>query len=592
MKAFRIFAELRRRRVLRVVGVYAVGAWAAIEVSATVFPLLHLPEWTVTFVVGLALLGLPVASILAWLYDLTPAGVIRTPADGVPVTATATEQGSAPQRGLAGRAAGFFGLGMLVALVSVAAYFRFGPAYVAPVDATGIESIAVLPFADMSERGDQTYFADGMTEELLDRLAHVEGLRVAARTSSFAFRDRDEDVKQIALRLGVESILEGSIRRDGDRLRVTAQLIDARTGYHLWSETYDREVASVFTIQDEISTAIVDALRMQFAGSDPGAASRTGNVRAHDLYLQGMLRLHQRTEAGLRQAIGYFEQSLAEDPEYAPAWAGLAQTYAVLPSISTFPVEEAIGSGAAAAARALAIDATLAEAHAALGQIAQSFEWNFPDAERAYRRAIEYNPAYATAHQWYAESLLLLGRLDAAEDEIDRAIRIDPLSPSAMSVRAYLLAVRGRSDAAREAYRSVTELFPDNTLAALNRALLAVHMRRTDDAAAIATVAMGGDTTAAAAVRSLASRGSGPDDAAIRAAAQLDSRHTPALASLWFAAVGDRETALDRIEQAVAEHSDPNLPFILLHPILRPLGDDPRFMRLIDEVGVVLPANG
>jgi adenylate cyclase len=586
VKPQRFFAEVRRRRVLKVVGVYAVGALAAIDVTGTAFPLLDLPEFLARLVVILALLGFPVAVALAWLFDLTPQGVVRT----LPVEseAVAPPVVAPVPRGLAGKAAGFFGLGMLVALVTVAAYFRFGPAQPTLRSASGISSIGVLPFADLSATRDQEFFADGMTEELLDRLAHVDGLRVAARTSSFAFKGHSEDIKDIGAKLGVEAILEGSIRREGDQLRVTAQLIDARSGYHLWSETFDHQVSSVFAIQDTIANTIVDRLSKQFAGIDPGAVRRTENVRAHDLYLQGELRLHYRGDANVRQALDLFEQSLAEDPEYAPALGGMAQAYAVLPSLGSFPPDEAIAKGTAAAARALALDARLPEAHAALGQIAQSFEWNFEDAERAYRRAIDNNPSYATAHQWYAETLMMMGRLEEARSEIETAIELDPLSPSALTVRAYLSAIRGDYQDATAQYRDATSLYKDYLLGQLNRVLLDAHLHRTSDTAAIAAIAAG-DSAALRAMRTLLEAAGEASSATRDAVRILAASQAPAVAALWAAAGSEPDVALDLLEKATARPNDPNVPFILLHPLFTPLRTNPRFAAIVERVGVRIP---
>jgi TolB-like protein/tetratricopeptide (TPR) repeat protein len=590
----RWFNELRRRKVFRVVGVYAVGAWAVVQVVATTFPLLHLPEWTTLLVLVMALVGFPFALLLAWFFDLTPQGVVRTAAEtevsgavAAPAGPAATVAPAVPGRSVHGRAAGFFGLGMLVALVTVAAYFRFGPT----PGASSIDSIAVLPFVDLSPGRDQEYFSDGMTEELLDRFAHVEGLLVAARTSSFAFKGVNEDVEAIGRKLGVRSVLEGSIRREGDQLRVTAQLIDARTGYHLWSQTYDREVSSVFAIQDEIANEIVRELSKQFTPPEIQPQRRPTSVRAHDLYLQALARWNFRTDANVRQAITLFEQAVKEDPAYAPAFAGLAQAYAVLPSLGSFPVREAILKGTAAAAQALALDAGLADAHAALGQIAQGFEWDLASAERAYRRALTFNSAYATAHQWYAETLVMLGRADEAREHVERALELDPLSPAAMAVQAYVLAVRGDYAAALAGYENVTTLYPDYSLAEINRVLLAVYLRKPEDAAPAALAAAGGDTAAATAIRSVAALRAGGSSPLSQSAAlaRLDAVHAPALAALWHAALGDNEGALRLLESAVAQRSDPNVPFILIHPLLEPLRAEPRFRTLTETVGVVPP---
>jgi len=566
-----------------------VGAWAVIQVAATVFPLLGLPEWTARVVVVLALLGFPMAVVLAWLFDVTAQGVVRTP-DAAPAPADAASPAPAPgvaARG--GRAAGMFGLGMLVALVTVAAYFSFGPA--SPGErARSIDSIAVLPFADRSAAHDQEYFSDGIAEELIDRLAQVEGLRVAARTSSFAFKNTSEDVTDIGRRLRVRSVLEGSVARDGDRLRVTARLVDAQSGYTLWNDSYDREAASVFAIQDEIANAIVDALRKQFAAAEMTATVRATSVRAHDLYLQALARLNYRTDANVRQAISLFEQVIREDSTYAPAFAGLAQAYAVLPSLGDFPVQEAIASGTTAAARALELDAKLADAHAALGQIAQNFRWDLNSAERAYRRALLFNKDYAPAHQWYAEALMMLGELDEAQQQVDTALVLDPLSPSAMTVRAYVLAVRGENELALEQYRNVTSLYPEFTIAQINRALLAVLLKNREEAVAAAPMAAGGDSAATAAIRLVAQAvvDNTRRAEAMAALAAIDRAFTPAVAALWYAALDADDEVLQRLEEAVEARADPNVPFILIHPLFKPLHRNARFTALTETIRISL----
>jgi tetratricopeptide (TPR) repeat protein len=413
---------------------------------------------------------------------------------------------------------------------------------------------------------------------------------VAARTSSFAFKNTNDDIREIGRRLGVRSVLEGSVRREGEQLRVTAQLIDAATGYHLWSQTYDRAVASVFSIQDEIANAIVSELRKQFTPVAVAEQRAPASVRAHELYLQAVSRWHNRTDVSVRLAISLFEQAIAEDPEYAEAYAGLAQAYAVLPSLGDFPVREAIAKGAGAAAQALSLNAGLADAHAALGQIAQGFEWDFNSAERAYRRALTFNPGYATAHQWYAETLMMLGRFDEAQEHVDSAIELDPLSPSARAVRAYLLAVRGDIDGALASYRDVTTLYPDFTLAQINRALLGVQTGRAGDVDAVAMEIAEGDTGVADALRALARAraDSTQHDAALAALPVLDAAFPPALSALWQAAAGEYDGALKRLEVAVEQRADPNIPFILLHPLLLPLRSDPRYLALAETVGIVL----
>jgi serine/threonine-protein kinase len=581
------FSELKRRRVLRSIGFYAVTAWAVVEATATVLPLLGFAESTAVWVVYLALFGFPVVVIAAWMFDLTPHGVVRTP------DAETAQAAPTPAEASRGRAAGFFGAGMIVALATFAAVSRFGPDSLRPdtADRTAIESIAVLPFVDLSESGDQQYFSDGMTEELLNRLTHVEGLDVKARSSSFEFRDRREDVAEIGRRLGVQAVLDGTVRREGGRLRINAKLVDTHTGNLVWSESYDREVSSVFAIQDSIATAIVSELEKQFTPLAPAAGAATTSIRAHDEYLLGMERFHSRTFESVQEAIEHFQTATAEDVEYAPAWAGLAQAYAVLPALGDFPISEAVAKGSAAAAQALALNAQLAEAHGAIGQIAQNFEWDLSSAERAYRRSVTFEKGYATGHQWYAEALMMLGRYDEAMSEIATALELDPLSPAAMSVRGYLLMVRGDEQAAVNAYRALLAQRPDYSLGQMNLALLTAHLGQYDVAAASARAAAGDPALGSALATILA----GAQDAsrrsdAVAALRSLDGRLPGAIGVLWWAVLGESNEVLDRLESIVADHEDANLPYVLLHPLLEDIRSEPRFQAIVQTVGVVLPA--
>lgn len=569
--------ELKRRRVGRVAGVYAVAGWAVMEFATTVFPLLAVfPDWAPTFVVVLTLIGFPIAVVLAWVFDITDHGLERT-TDAVPAASAPTVLPRTP-RGIA-RATGFLGIGILVAFVSFAAYARYSAV---PPGANGsIEAIAVLPFSDLSAAGDQAYFSDGITEELLSRLAQVEGLHVAARTSSFAFKGRNENVRDIGNRLGVQAVLEGSVRREGDRFRIFAQLTDARTGFTIWTETYEREMQSIFAVQDEISAAIVSQLQFHLATAELGSNTGTENVQAHDQYLLGLARLHGRSEDDLVAALGHFEAAVAADSMYALAWAGLAQVHAVRPAIGDANVEEALAAGAAAAARALSINASIAEAHAALGQIAQNFDWDLRGAEDAYRRAVEFKPSYATGHQWYAETLLAQGRTEEARREIDRALELDPLSPAALAVKGLIQTAAEDRAGARATYQTLTARHPTFRLGRVHHALFAVYDG--DVAAARAAVA-GLDVPALGQVFD------GLDDPAKRAAAAAGLKaRTPAeftsLDALWLAALGDPDAAAQVLHAIFERGGDANLPLVLTHPLLASVRDDARVRSIRREMG-------
>jgi adenylate cyclase len=287
------------------------------------------------------------------------------------------------------------------------------------------KSIAVLPFVDLSQAKDQEYFCDGISEEILDALAKVEGLRVVARTSSFSFKGKNADVSEIARKLNVGNVLEGSLRREGNRVRIAVQLVNARDGFHLWSDTFERELQGVFAIQDEITHAVVDALKIKLAVALP--VHKKPNTEGYDLYLKGRYFLNRKNEADGRKAIDYFEQALAKDPNDAPAYAGLADSYSSL----VFPLgvvtpREAMPKAKEAALRALAIDDALGEAHASLAYITFFYDWDWAAAEKEFKRALELNPNNADTHHWYSHFLMGQGRIEESLIQSKRALELSP----------------------------------------------------------------------------------------------------------------------------------------------------------------------
>lgn len=373
----RLFHELKRRKVFRVAGVYALVAWGVIEVAETTAPLMGLPPWDPKLVLFLAILGLPIALVLAWALEVTPEGVKRTESES-----SRTELSRVP---------GIVAMAILLALAGFGAYAYWGGPEAAEKDGP-ITSIAVLPFANMSSDPEQEYFSDGITEELLDALAQLGGLCVPARTSSFAFKGKDTDIREIAEILGVEAVLEGSVRKAGDQVRITAQLFEAEGGYHLWSEVYERRLTDIFAVQDEITQAIIAALEVQLEGADSGASlvsTATNSPEAYNEYLLGRYHWNRRSEAAITTAIRHFERALALDPRLASAHAGLAGAYSTLGYYNYLPADDAFERGRSAAELALELDASSAEAYAALGYIHTEYDWDWDGAEEAFRRAIE-----------------------------------------------------------------------------------------------------------------------------------------------------------------------------------------------------------
>ncbi|MBA7623130.1 Serine/threonine-protein kinase PknD [subsurface metagenome] len=291
-------------------------------------------------------------------------------------------------------------------------------------------SIAVLPFEDLSPQRDQDHFCDGMTDDIIAKLSKLEGLKVISRTSVMRYKNKDEDVKVIGRELGVATIVEGSVRRENNNIRVNAKLINVEDGFHLWAETYDRELINVFDIQSDVAGKIARALKAKLSPEEIEGIEKkpTENLEAYSLYLKGRWLWNKRTEEDLNKAIEYFEQAIEEDPNYSLAYVGLADSYIVLPDYSPFPTKKAYPMAKEAVLKALEIDSTLAEAYTSLAMVKESFGWDWSGAERDYKRAIELSPGYATAHHWYGFHLMYLGRHDEAIAEIKLAQELDPLS--------------------------------------------------------------------------------------------------------------------------------------------------------------------
>ncbi|MFN0123812.1 MAG: tetratricopeptide repeat protein [Blastocatellia bacterium] len=323
-------------------------------------------------------------------------------------------------------------------------------------------SIAVLPFVNISNDPDNEYFCDGLAEELLNALSKIEALRVAARTSSFSFKGKETDIREIGRKLNVGAVLEGSVRKSGDRLRITAQLVNMADGYHLWSERYDREMRDIFDIQEEITLAMVDALKVKLLGADKAAVTRryTDNTEAYRLYLLGRYQFGKYSEEGFSKAVAYFRQAIGEEPGYAPAWAALANSYRALWYFGYLPPAESVPQWKEAIARAMAIDQSLAECHISRALLMFFYERDFPAAEKEFKRALELNPNYAEAHEQYGLFLAAPGRAAEAMMALQRALELDPLSLVNNIRVGWSYWAIGRYDHLRAQSRKLIELEP------------------------------------------------------------------------------------------------------------------------------------
>jgi len=433
-------AEIKRRRVGKVAVAYGAVAWAVTEAASVVLPALYVPEWAMTFLVIFLLVGFPIAMVLAWVFDVSPTGIERTePLPDAP-----------PQLQFRTRAA--FGVAVLVAMAGLG-YLLYARGLGRAEAAGGHSSIAVLPFTNLSGDASKDYFSDGMSEELLNLLARVPGLKVAARTSAFAFKGRNVDIREVGKELGVETVLEGSVRQSGDQVRITAQLIDTTSGFHLWSETYDRRLQDIFTVQDEIATAIVAKLRIELAPKEQQLAQRatapTQNVEAYEFYLQARAIWKRRGEDNLKRAIELYQSALARDPGFARAHAALASAYVVLPGYTSDEGDEEkyLQMAEQSARQALALDPKIGEAHAVLAQI-NSDRGDLLDAESGFFFAISLEPNEPTPHHWYSVLLQKVGRLDAALEQARRAYELDPTAPVLAANLANIYLMRGEDDQA------------------------------------------------------------------------------------------------------------------------------------------------
>jgi TolB-like protein len=571
------FAELKRRNVYKVAITYGVVGWLLMQVASQIFPFFEIPNWAVRLVVLALVLGFPVALIIAWDFELTPEGIKRTEdAGAMPATTRKTKHV-------------WIYVVVIGALVSIALFFlgRYtaGSKIAAPSNESSNKSIAVLPFVDLSEGHNQEYFCDGISEEILDALAKVEGLRVVARTSSFAFKGKSADVSEIGQKLNVQNVLEGSLRREGNRIRVTAQLINARDGFHIWSDTYERELQSVFAVQDEITRAIVDALKVTLAVVP--AARPQQNAEAYDLYLQGLYLSNKTDEESLRKSLVLFQRALDLDPNFGRAWTGIAKAWLWLADAYVRPIE-AWPKVENAASKALALNETDAEAHCYLGDWKRIIGGD-PRAEQVeLNRAIELAPNLAIAHMFMAAVHSSECELDEAIKEIQIAEKLDPISPTVIWFAVPVYAAADRFDDAITAGKRL-EVNPNYIY--FEPPLAEAYRLKGDwpAAAAIYEKAQKQTQSASSGLAVTYAKMGRTDDARKILNELIDKSRRQYVSgetiALIYSALGDREEALRWLKVACDEHSAPFYTFAC-SPDYRPLHSDPRFAELVRRIGV------
>jgi TolB-like protein len=419
MNARQFFAELKRRNVYKVTIAYGVVAWLLIQIATQVFPFFEIPNWGVRLIVLFIVIGFPIALIIAWAFEATPEGIKRTEV--------------ADAAGKHSRGGAWIYIVLIGAALSVGLFF-FGRYTASRKQIESVElpakSIAVLPFENLSEDKSNAYFADGIQEEILTRLAKIADLKVISRTSTQQYQSKPGNLSEIAKQLGVATILEGSVQRSADQVRVNVQLIKAATDAHLWADTFDRKLTDIFTVESEIAKAVADTLQARLSGAEQSAIASqpTKNSEAHELYLRGRYFFGKRGADNLKRAIDYFNQAIAKDPNYALAYAGLADSHVLLPEYSgqysSEPSADAFHKARLAADRAIALDNKLAEAHVSRGLVFAK-DYSLKEAKQEYQRAIELNPNNANAHYFLAFDVLTpLGDFDQAIAEMNRALEL------------------------------------------------------------------------------------------------------------------------------------------------------------------------
>jgi TolB-like protein/Tfp pilus assembly protein PilF len=580
-----LVSELRRRNVLRMVVLYLVAAWLVMQVAEVLIGLAKLPDWIGTTTLALLAVGFPIALIFSWFYELTPEGI-----------SLEKDVGAAESiMHVTGRRMDFVVISLLCAGLILFAYDKW---WIGPPPE---KSIAVLAFENMSDDPGQEYFSDGISEELLNLLAQNPELTVISRSSAFSFKGKDVAVPEIARQLNVAHVLEGSVRKAGNRVRITAQLIEVSSDSHLWSETYDRELDDIFAIQEDIARVIARELLAHFRGFESPKVStrnpeaydiyvkgrRPANSEVYEVYLKGRYHLNKWTVEGFAKGLEYFQQAVEMDPNYALAHAGLAESYSSLGLFGVLPPKEAYPRSKAIVMKALELDDTLAEAHASLADVKFFYDWDWEGAEREYKRAIELNPSYAIARNNYAFVLTALTRHDDALAEIKRARELNPISLVINSDLGWAYYFARQYDRSILQFQRALELDPNLAISqfALGHVYLQKEMFVESLAAFQKAVSLSpGD------LENMAGLGHayavvGRREDALRIVARLRQPSQQKLIPSWgiatiYIGLDNKDEAFVWLEKALVDRLSP-LVYIQTDPVLDPLRSDPRFQALV-----------
>jgi TolB-like protein len=573
------FAELKRRNVYKVAVAYIVGGWALAQGIAQVFPVFDISNWVIRLIVLLIILGLPIALVLAWMFEITPEGIKRTE------TADAMPAAVRPKKYL------WLYIAVLGAAVSIALFFLGRYSAVTRQGQTpGIpqKSIAVLPLLNESGDPADEYFSDGLSEELIAALGQIRDLKVIGRSSSFRFKDRKEEPKTIGEKLGVSTLLEGTVRKQGDKVRIVAELINAADGTQLWSRIFDRELKDIFAVQAEIAQAVAASLELTLLGSKDATAANasTQSVEAHNAYLQGHFYFARRNVEDYRKAIGFFDQAIRLDPDYSLAYAERSEAWTFIGDLSPEEKKEAWAAAKRDAEKAVAVGSNLAEAHAALGWVRFFSEWKFAEGLAELERARELAPANPTANDLLARVLIYVNQLAQAEKLARQAIELDPLAYLARGNLARILLAEGKLDEADAEARKSAELQP--TAAGSHRWQVVVAVLRGDGEAALREAQLEPNEGYRRLELALAHYARGDRPAADAALAEMVARDRNLLAyqiAEVYAWRGETDKAFEWLQISYDNHDTGTLS-LLIDPLMRGLRGDPRYKGMLEKAGL------
>jgi TolB-like protein/tetratricopeptide (TPR) repeat protein len=577
------FSELKRRNVYKVAVAYAVIAWLLIQAASILLPTFEVPPSVMKSLVVIIAIGFVVAMIVAWTFEMTPSGMKRTEEIG--------PDEKLPQ--WSRRKFASFILALTICAAALLGYqvFRAKPTQPSQVSDLPAKSIAVLPFDSLSSDPDNAFFAEGVQDEILTRLAKVADLKVIARTSTQKFKAAPENLTDIAKQLGVMNILEGSVQKVNDQVRVNVQLINGVTNAHLWAEIYDRKLTDIFAVESDIARTIADTLQAKLTGSEKDAMSKkpTANPEAYDLYLRGRFFWNKRTSLDLPKSVEYYNQAIAKDPNYALAYSGLADAYVLYPDYGVGAPDQFYPKAREMALKALSLEPSLGAPHAALGAVYTSLDHDFARAIAEFDRAIELDPNYATALQWKTTPLGALGEFDRAIASDKQAIALDPLSLIVNADLAFNYLNAHRFDDSIAQSRKTLDIDPNFHVV---RGYLAQGLqfkgKPVEALAEYRTAAASTDEPYTLALLGQACARSGLRDEAQRILTELEERSRTKFVSGWSIAVvrlslGDKDGAIAALQTAFDQHA-PEILTLKYDPLLDDLHGDPRFEALVQRL--------